>query len=370
MRKECSSAQLNLYTAHSCRQYFGVSCSVIKNLNGCKTGQSFCMDYNHNQCISDGQINLNGVECFWNEDKSTCQERICANGPSNASSHQECANFLSTCQKGGCRIKGCFDYQYAIDASIFEGKRCVTNGIRCALRKECKDINIEDGCKFDINLNPCVWIDEKCYSKTCQTAQVALTKHEDCNSYLSYCTVKQGGGCTNKQNCKDYQIQEACFTDGENFECIWDVNLSKCFSNQCIHFCGDGIVTGQEEQCDDGNYFPYDGCYRCQVQCPQGCNKCILRMVAITIACGLNIINKQFTLITYKQKYQFMIQQNSLPLQQFQYFSTKNFEDTLFNHFMYFGMLHQIMANHYLQLFRLRFDNNLYISLFCLQFLI
>ncbi|CAD8151890.1 unnamed protein product [Paramecium octaurelia] len=276
-RKECSSAQLNLYTAHSCRQYFGVSCSVNKNLNGCETGQSFCMDYNHSQCISNGQINLNGVECFWNEDKSTCQERICANGPSNASSHQECANFLSTCQKGGCRIKGCFDYQYAIDsacASIFEDKRCVTNGIRCVLRKECKDINIEDGCKFDINLNPCVWIDEKCYSKTCQTAQVALTKHGDCNSYLSYCTVKQGGGCTNKQSCKDYQIQEACFTDGENFECIWDVNISKCFSNQCIHFCGDGIVTGQEEQCDDGNYFPYDGCYRCQVQCPQGCNKC------------------------------------------------------------------------------------------------
>ncbi|CAD8191000.1 unnamed protein product [Paramecium octaurelia] len=250
--KECSSAQINQYTAFSCRQYFNDSCTVNKNLDGCEIGQSFCMSYNYQQCISDGQINLKGVECFWNEERNICQERICTNGPSNATSHSE----------------------YSACASIFEDKRCVTNGFRCVLRKDCQDVTIIDGCTFDINLNPCIWIDEKCQAKTCQTAEVTLLKYEECNSYLPYCTVNQDGGCTDKQSCQDYEIKEACYADSENFQCIWDINLNKCFSYQCIDYCGNGIVTNQDEQCDDGNYLPYDGCYKCQFQCPQGCNIC------------------------------------------------------------------------------------------------
>ncbi|CAD8162596.1 unnamed protein product [Paramecium octaurelia] len=69
-----------------------------------------------------------------------------------------------------------------------------------------------------------------------------------------------------------YEIKEACYADSKNFQFIWDINLSKCFSYQCIDYCGNGIVTNQDEQCDDGNYLPYDGCYECQVQCPQRCN--------------------------------------------------------------------------------------------------
>ncbi|CAD8047540.1 unnamed protein product [Paramecium primaurelia] len=275
--KQCSFAQLIQYSAFNCHQYFGDQCTVNKNVDGCETGQTFCRDYNYVQCISDGQMNLRGINCFWDDQKSSCLERICENGPSAASSHTECALFLSTCQKGGCREKGCFDYNYASDpacASIFEDKRCVTNGYQCVLRKACEDINIIDGCTFDINLNPCIWIDEKCYTKTCQTAQVSLTKYEDCNSYLPFCTVKLDGGCIRKQNCEDYLFQEACNTDSENFECIWDVLLNKCFSNQCIPFCGDGIVSGYDEQCDDGNYLPYDGCYKCKVHCPLGCHIC------------------------------------------------------------------------------------------------
>ncbi|CAD8196437.1 unnamed protein product [Paramecium octaurelia] len=275
--KKCTTAQLILYTAHSCQQYFGDSCTVNANLDGCEIGQSLCMNYNYQQCKSDGQKNLSGVYCFWDEGKSTCLERICENGPALAQSHLECIGFLSTCQKGGCRIKGCFDYKYAIDsacASIFEDKRCVTNGYQCILRNACEDVNIIDGCTFDINLNPCVWIDDKCYTKTCQTASVSLTNYLECNSYLPYCTVKLEGGCTKKQNCQDYTIKEACYSDNENEECIWDEYLGECFSNSCIDFCGDGIISSKEEQCDDGNYLPYDGCYKCQIQCQQGCNLC------------------------------------------------------------------------------------------------
>ncbi|CAD8091667.1 unnamed protein product [Paramecium primaurelia] len=276
--KDCSTAQLINYTAYSCHLYFDDQCTVNKNLDGCEIGQTFCMNYNYQQCISDGQMNLNGVECFWNDKQVICQERLCENAPSTTQSDFECQIFYSTCQKKlGCRQIGCQDYYYSLDsdcASIFEDKHCVTNGYQCVQRKACEDINMIDGCTFDINLNPCVWINKKCYTKTCQTAQISLTKYEECNSYLPFCTVNQNGGCIKKQLCQDYQIKEACYTDSENVECIWDIYLKKCFSNQCIDFCGNGIVFSQDEQCDDGNYLPYDGCYKCKIQCPQGCNIC------------------------------------------------------------------------------------------------
>ncbi|CAK78577.1 unnamed protein product, partial (macronuclear) [Paramecium tetraurelia] len=275
--KGCSTAQLIQYTAESCHQYFGDSCTVNQNLDGCEIGQTLCMNYNYQQCTSNGQMNLSRVDCFWNEEKSMCQERICANGPSNASSNSECTTFLSTCLKGDCRKKECFDYYYENDsacAATFEDKRCATNGIHCVLRMKCENVTSINGCTFDINQNPCVWIDKKCINKTCQTAHLSLTKYEQCNSYLPYCTVKQDGGCARKQSCQDYQFKEACQIDKEDFECIWDIHINKCFSNQCIDFCGDGIVSSQDEQCDDGNYLPYDGCYNCEYQCSLGCIQC------------------------------------------------------------------------------------------------
>ncbi|CAD8108314.1 unnamed protein product [Paramecium sonneborni] len=276
-KKECSTAQLINYTAYGCQQYFGNSCSINKNLDKCEIAQKYCLGYSYEQCISDGQKNLSGISCFWNEERRTCLEKICINGPSVAISHIECMSYLSTCQKGGCRFKTCFDYNYALDqacASIFEDKRCATNGYRCVFRQNCEDVNIIDACTFDINLNPCVWIDDKCFTKTCQTALISINNYEDCNSYLSYCTVKQDGGCTKKQHCQDYQFKEACYVDSDYGECFWDNYLNECFSNSCIDFCGNGIVMSKDEQCDDGNYLPYDGCYKCQFQCPQGCTVC------------------------------------------------------------------------------------------------
>ncbi|CAD8103712.1 unnamed protein product [Paramecium sonneborni] len=275
--KNCSTAQLNEYSAYSCQLYLDNSCTVNQQLDGCEVGQSLCMMYTYNQCISTGQKNLNGKPCFWDNDKNTCLEKMCENGPSMAKSHSDCFGFLSTCQKGGCRIKDCFDYNYAIDsacASIFYDKRCVTNGYNCILRQACEDAQMIDGCPFDKNLNPCVWVNDKCLTKTCQTALNQLTKYEECINYLPHCTVQQEGGCTQKKLCQDYLFKEACNTNDSNEECIWDDYLNKCFYITCIDQCGDGIVTTKEEQCDDGNYLPYDGCYKCQIQCPQGCNIC------------------------------------------------------------------------------------------------
>ncbi|CAK61015.1 unnamed protein product (macronuclear) [Paramecium tetraurelia] len=42
---------------------------------------------------------------------------------------------------------------------------------------------------------------------------------------------------------------------------------------QCVAKCGDKIVVS-EEQCDDGNQQPYDGCYECKFSCPLNCMLC------------------------------------------------------------------------------------------------
>ncbi|CAD8059012.1 unnamed protein product [Paramecium sonneborni] len=44
-------------------------------------------------------------------------------------------------------------------------------------------------------------------------------------------------------------------------------------TNDCIPFCGDGIIKGYE-QCDDKNYIPFDGCYECKYQCDEKCTNC------------------------------------------------------------------------------------------------
>ncbi|CAD8189606.1 unnamed protein product [Paramecium octaurelia] len=44
--------------------------------------------------------------------------------------------------------------------------------------------------------------------------------------------------------------------------------------NPCIPICGDGFVV-DEEQCDDGNMDPFDGCFSCQYQCQEHCQNCV-----------------------------------------------------------------------------------------------
>ncbi|CAD8121346.1 unnamed protein product [Paramecium sonneborni] len=44
--------------------------------------------------------------------------------------------------------------------------------------------------------------------------------------------------------------------------------------NPCIPICGDKLIVGEEE-CDDGNYDPFDGCFNCRYQCEEQCINCI-----------------------------------------------------------------------------------------------
>ncbi|CAD8182370.1 unnamed protein product [Paramecium octaurelia] len=73
--------------------------------------------------------------------------------------------------------------------------------------------------------------------------------------------------------------QESCL-EGCTFcvrgECLmcdtrWDYNDQ---NKNCDPSCGDKIITGNE-QCDDGNDFPFDGCHECKFSCPVNCQKCL-----------------------------------------------------------------------------------------------
>ncbi|CAD8129023.1 unnamed protein product [Paramecium sonneborni] len=44
--------------------------------------------------------------------------------------------------------------------------------------------------------------------------------------------------------------------------------------NPCIPICGDKIIVGDEE-CDDGNNDPFDGCFNCRYQCEEHCSDCL-----------------------------------------------------------------------------------------------
>ncbi|CAD8095623.1 unnamed protein product [Paramecium sonneborni] len=275
--KNCTTAQLSIYSVNTCQQYFYSKCTVNQSFDGCVIPFKSCSEYSLDQCQSLGQINYDGISCFWDEQKKKCQDKICINGPPIALNDAECIDYLNVCQRGGCRIKNCYDFYYPFDsacASIFENKSCTTNGFQCVLREQCENVLIQDGCTYDINLQPCIWLNNKCQTKTCETAPETLNKHQECESYLLTCTVKKEGGCIQKKACEDNLIKKQCHSDIDNQECVWDDQLNQCFINQCIGFCGDGIIQNNEEQCDDGNYIPYDGCYQCQFQCSFGCIDC------------------------------------------------------------------------------------------------
>ncbi|CAD8166304.1 unnamed protein product [Paramecium pentaurelia] len=93
-----------------------------------------------------------------------------------------------------------------------------------------------------------------------------------------------------KLKCESLQSCEA--QDGLYYE---------SFSNSCVKLCGDGIEAGNEE-CDDSNMIPYDGCNECKFQCSQLCTlcdkgvclnqSCPLRTIVINNSCcGDSILN-------------------------------------------------------------------------------
>ncbi|CAD8063432.1 unnamed protein product [Paramecium sonneborni] len=59
-----------------------------------------------------------------------------------------------------------------------------------------------------------------------------------------------------------------------DFQLFISCQFGYSFDQSCGSQCGNGYKEGFE-QCDDGNIYPFDGCFNCQYQCVQGCSNCI-----------------------------------------------------------------------------------------------
>ncbi|CAK84032.1 unnamed protein product (macronuclear) [Paramecium tetraurelia] len=62
-------------------------------------------------------------------------------------------------------------------------------------------------------------------------------------------------------------VRSLCLHCNEGWEYIQQ-------DQRCQPICGDGLIVNNEE-CDDENLTPYDGCQNCKFSCPQFCQQCV-----------------------------------------------------------------------------------------------
>ncbi|CAD8121703.1 unnamed protein product [Paramecium sonneborni] len=72
-------------------------------------------------------------------------------------------------------------------------------------------------------------------------------------------------------NCK-YQCEETCLICIEG-QCLMCIDGYDIVQNKCVLVCGDNLIL-YPEQCEDDNLIPYDGCFNCQFSCSQHCIDC------------------------------------------------------------------------------------------------
>ncbi|CAK87545.1 unnamed protein product (macronuclear) [Paramecium tetraurelia] len=148
---------------------------------------------------------------------------------------QNCKNFHETCLI--CQYGYYFDYVKNDCYSVCGDKLVASN-------EECDDGNefYYDGCnkcKYQCQLE-CL----DCHFGKCVLCEASLILNQSNSS------------CEELKVC---QIQKGLYYES--------------FTNNCISICGDGMVAGKEE-CDDGNSVSNDGCYQCNYQCDNNCSNC------------------------------------------------------------------------------------------------
>ncbi|CAK70960.1 unnamed protein product (macronuclear) [Paramecium tetraurelia] len=274
----CKAAPKGIYTLQQCQEQFGVVCTINEDRSGCINKLDNCSQYNKFQCLTPNQANNSEVACFWDQINLDCKEHLCHKANQLIKQLIECEQFNHNCQTKQCKISLCDDYKYDLDVPCslaLKNHKCTTDGFQCVERRLCSDANMA-GCTFSINYQDCIWLDDenRCADKTCSVASRSLKTHQQCQDYLEQCTNKIGGGCVIITTCQSISSSEACIYDQNNELCVWDESNKKCIYLSCSSICGDGVV-GNEEFCDDGNILPYDGCYKCRIQCQYGCNSCI-----------------------------------------------------------------------------------------------
>ncbi|CAD8171440.1 unnamed protein product [Paramecium pentaurelia] len=262
--------------------------------NGCSIDKdSKCIDrldcdkYTTQQSCT---YNKQNIQCMW--ENNTCKIKSCENASTTRQTNQQCQEINSNCITqfgGGCRNNGECDQanNKAGCSQNIRGETCYWNGYQCVLKQcqwapasfksvtLCKNfqsncvyngsICIEDGCYAQLTQSTCSATGQcqwqgKCDIKTCETAgrDTKYTSHEECQNYLSTCTLNdQGIGCMMiKYSCNQYIKQIQCYQSIQS-KCSW-------YNNQCL-----------ESKCEYLNYNTHYQCYNYLNNCTTDGTKCI-----------------------------------------------------------------------------------------------
>ncbi|CAD8083605.1 unnamed protein product [Paramecium sonneborni] len=296
--KICINAPTSYITHEQCQTYLG-SCSLNSDNKGCMDMPSSCEEYSTEpQCIQ-----INEHLCFWsiltcNDDDQQCQpisrckQWTCENAEPSYSTDTLCQQFKSDCTvnntNNGCikRLETCSSYTTQNQCVIvLDGKTtCYWNGTKCVdnlchnavlnkydllscseflssctavnnqcTLKTCSTYPTENLCSVDYQNKKCIW-SGSCTLKTCENASKELTTHQECQQWLSSCTVNSNlNGCQILEKvCNVYKKKDQCYLTGNNkTECLW-------IDEQCVQkSCSTASLEIQsDEECT--NYL--DGC--------------------------------------------------------------------------------------------------------------
>ncbi|CAK87306.1 unnamed protein product, partial (macronuclear) [Paramecium tetraurelia] len=108
-------------------------------------------------------------------------------------------------------------------------------------------------------------VDYKCEFE-CGDGKLALISNEQCDDQ----NQDSGDGC---YECK-FECEQNCIFCNVHLECAICNEYFEIKGKNCIPICGDGIVVEGLEICDDGNDIKYDGCHNCQYSCKENCQIC------------------------------------------------------------------------------------------------
>ncbi|CAD8055046.1 unnamed protein product [Paramecium sonneborni] len=307
---DCTTAPQEIDTINKCEQFqlqTNQVCTISSLQGGCTNLVSNCSLASKTQCIIDANRN----KCYWSKQFGICKELKCINIDNTVTTAIDCEQLLNECTLAnsglgcqnklscnsynnntckflnirdnnqrncvqGCQIVVCEDYYYQTDKyckSILEGQ-CITNGVQCITSYSCSDFIFDYQCLISRQGFQCLWLNNQCINRKCELADVThYNNHYQCQNFMISCTYsKQKNSCVEINDCQSYDNIESCFLDKYGQQCVW--NGEKCYDIKCENICGDGIVRVDIEQCDDGNYINYDGCYNCQFSCVIGCLTC------------------------------------------------------------------------------------------------
>ncbi|CAD8171552.1 unnamed protein product [Paramecium octaurelia] len=308
LQNKCVAATCDTVT--DCESY---NC-IVKKQAGCTNLLENCSLYaTQIQC----KKSLNKI-CYWNGSK--CTDLTCENLKGvGFNSVSDCNSILDSCTIDGSKIQQCMTkkecslYQYEIECSkdvlnkecywknnacnlkscnvlvlsqyshvncmdqIINNKQNICtindNGTGCIELKQCSSYKSEKNCIIGIAGELCGWKNEICNVKSCDTAPINVSTHEDCYKYFNGCTINAtNDGCIKIPDQCSQMNESQCKTDN----CTWQD--SKCQDKTCsnapqnlisesqcnAYLKNCGFVNNQkcfQFQCEDVEFKSHQECY-------------------------------------------------------------------------------------------------------------